>query len=54
MICERLTDDGDALFGFARTILAAHDQALGYFRGSAMRGRLRFGSARLTILLSLD
>jgi DNA-binding transcriptional LysR family regulator len=41
----RLTDDGDALLGFARTILAAHDQAVGYFRGSAMRGRLRFGAA---------
>lgn len=41
----RLTDDGDALLGFARTILAAHDQAVAYFRGSAMRGRLRFGAA---------
>lgn len=41
----RLTDNGDALLGFARTILAAHDQAAGYFRGSAMRGRLRFGAA---------
>jgi DNA-binding transcriptional LysR family regulator len=41
----RLTDNGDALLGFARTILAAHDQAASYFTGSAMRGRLRFGSA---------
>lgn len=41
----RLTDNGDALLGFARTILAAHDQASSYFTGSAMRGRLRFGSA---------
>lgn len=40
-----LTDNGDALLGFARTILAAHDQAAAYFTGSAMRGRLRFGSA---------
>lgn len=40
-----LTDNGDALLGFARTILAAHDQAAHYFTGSAMRGRLRFGSA---------
>ena len=40
-----LTDNGDALLGFARTILAAHDQASSYFTGSAMRGRLRFGSA---------
>jgi DNA-binding transcriptional LysR family regulator len=41
----RLTDNGDALLGFARTILAAHDEAASYFTGSAMRGRLRFGSA---------
>jgi DNA-binding transcriptional LysR family regulator len=41
----RLTDNGDAMLGFARTILAAHDQAGSYFTGSAMRGRLRFGSA---------
>ena len=40
-----LTDNGDALLGFARTILAAHDEAAAYFTGSAMRGRLRFGSA---------
>lgn len=41
----RLTDNGDAMLGFARTILAAHDEAANYFTGSAMRGRLRFGSA---------
>lgn len=41
----RLTDNGDAMLGFARTILAAHDEASAYFTGSAMRGRLRFGSA---------
>ena len=40
-----LTDNGDAMLGFARSILAAHDQAAAYFTGSAMRGRLRFGSA---------
>ena len=40
-----LTDNGDAMLGFARTILAAQDQASHYFTGSAMRGRLRFGSA---------
>jgi DNA-binding transcriptional LysR family regulator len=40
-----LTDNGEAMLGFARTILAAHDQASGYFTGSAMRGRLRFGTA---------
>jgi DNA-binding transcriptional LysR family regulator len=40
-----LTDNGEAMLGFARTILAAHDEATAYFTGSAMRGRLRFGSA---------
>jgi DNA-binding transcriptional LysR family regulator len=40
-----LTDNGDAMLGFARGILAAHDEAAGYFSGAAMRGRLRFGSA---------
>lgn len=41
----RLTDNGDAMAGFARTILAAHASAESYFSGSAMRGRLRFGAA---------
>lgn len=40
-----LTDNGEAMLGFARSILAAEDQALSYFSGTAMRGRLRFGSA---------
>ncbi|QOR69287.1 LysR family transcriptional regulator [Ruania alkalisoli] len=40
-----LTDNGHAMAGFARTILAAHDQATAYFTGSAMTGRLRFGAA---------
>lgn len=40
-----LTDNGEAMAGFARTILAAHDAAVSYFTGSAMRGRLRFGAA---------
>jgi DNA-binding transcriptional LysR family regulator len=41
----RLTDNGDAMAGFARSILAAHAAAESYFSGSAMRGRLRFGAA---------
>lgn len=41
----RLTDNGDAMAGFARNILAAHHSAESYFSGSAMRGRIRFGSA---------
>jgi DNA-binding transcriptional LysR family regulator len=40
-----LTDNGEAMLGFARSILAAQDQATSYFSGTAMRGRLRFGSA---------
>ncbi|WGW11568.1 LysR substrate-binding domain-containing protein [Saxibacter everestensis] len=40
-----LTDNGEAMAGFARTILAAHDQADSYFSGSAMRGRIRLGCA---------
>jgi DNA-binding transcriptional LysR family regulator len=40
-----LTDNGDAMAGFARTILAAHASATTYFSGSAMKGRLRFGTA---------
>jgi DNA-binding transcriptional LysR family regulator len=39
-----LTDNGDAMAGFARTILAAHAAASTYFSGSAMKGRLRFGA----------
>lgn len=41
----RLTDNGTAMAGFARTILAANAAASSYFSGSAMRGRLRFGAA---------
>jgi DNA-binding transcriptional LysR family regulator len=38
-----LTADGEAMAGFARTILAANEQAVGYFTGSGLSGRLRFG-----------
>ncbi len=38
-----LTADGDAMAGFARSILAAHEAAVGYFTGSGLSGRLRFG-----------
>lgn len=37
------TSDGEAMIGFARNILAAHDQATAYFTGSRPRGRLRIG-----------
>jgi DNA-binding transcriptional LysR family regulator len=38
-----LTADGEAMTGFARSILAAHEQAASYFAGSHPRGRLRIG-----------
>ncbi|HEX2902497.1 MAG TPA: LysR substrate-binding domain-containing protein [Jatrophihabitans sp.] len=38
-----LTADGEALAGFARSILAAHEQAASYFTGSGLSGRLRLG-----------
>lgn len=38
-----LTADGESMAGFARSILAAHEQAVGYFTGSGLSGRLRLG-----------
>lgn len=38
-----LTADGEAMAGFARSILAAHEQAVSHFTGSGLSGRLRFG-----------
>ncbi len=38
-----LTSDGEVLAGFARSILAANEQAIGYFNGSGLSGRLRLG-----------
>ena len=38
-----LTADGEAMAGGARSILAAHEQAVAYFTGSGRSGRLRFG-----------
>lgn len=41
-----LTDNGQALAGFARQMLGTNDEALSYFsEETAMRGRLRFGAA---------
>lgn len=40
----RLTANGEAMLGFARRMLSAHDEAMAYFTASAMIGRLRFGS----------
>ncbi|WP_432491279.1 LysR family transcriptional regulator [Kineococcus gypseus] len=38
-----LTADGEAMTGFARSILAAHEHAAAYFRSERPRGRLRIG-----------
>lgn len=38
-----LTEDGEAMLGFARSILQAHERASAFFAGTRLRGRLRFG-----------
>lgn len=38
-----LTADGEAMAGFARSILAAQEEAVSYFTGSGLSGRLRLG-----------
>ena len=38
-----LTADGEAMAGFARSILAANEEATSFFTGSGLSGRLRFG-----------
>ncbi|MEU7703140.1 LysR substrate-binding domain-containing protein, partial [Streptomyces sp. NPDC039028] len=40
-----LTEDGEAMLGFAGTILQAHERAAAYFGGTRLRGRLRFGAS---------
>jgi DNA-binding transcriptional LysR family regulator len=41
----RLTADGEATTGFARSILDTANRARRYFAGSRLRGRLRFGTS---------
>ncbi len=48
-----LTADGEAMMLFARQIMDAQDQALSYFAGSVLRGRLRFGISEDLALSSL-
>lgn len=38
-----MTPDGEAMIGFARSILAAHEQAASYFNEERPHGRLRIG-----------
>lgn len=40
-----LTEDGEAMLGFARAILDAHERAAAFFTGTRLRGRLRFGAS---------
>jgi DNA-binding transcriptional LysR family regulator len=40
-----LTADGEAMVGFAGSILQANDRARRYFAGSQLRGKLRFGTS---------
>ncbi|RFU85785.1 LysR family transcriptional regulator [Streptomyces triticagri] len=48
-----LTDDGEAMLGFARTILGAHERAAEFFAGTRLRGRLRFGASEDFVLTRL-
>ncbi|HEY1570769.1 MAG TPA: LysR family transcriptional regulator [Pseudonocardiaceae bacterium] len=48
-----LTGDGQAMLGFARSILADHERAMAYFAGPELRGRLRFGASEDFVLSHL-
>jgi DNA-binding transcriptional LysR family regulator len=48
-----LTEDGEAMLGFARTILRANERAAAFFAGSRPRGRLRFGASEDFVLTRL-
>jgi DNA-binding transcriptional LysR family regulator len=48
-----LTEDGEAMLGFARRILEVHEQATAFFTGTRLRGRLRFGASEDFVLTRL-
>ncbi|MGW2824978.1 LysR substrate-binding domain-containing protein [Streptomyces sp. NPDC001443] len=48
-----LTEDGEAMLGFARRILEVHEQATTFFAGTRLRGRLRFGASEDFVLTRL-
>ncbi len=48
-----LTEDGEAMLGFARTILEANERAAAFFAGTRLRGRLRFGTSEDFVLTRL-
>ncbi|WP_449475878.1 LysR family transcriptional regulator [Streptomyces abikoensis] len=49
----RLTEDGEAMLGFARAILEANERAAHWFAGTRLRGRLRFGASEDFVLTRL-
>ncbi|MFE3324457.1 LysR substrate-binding domain-containing protein [Streptomyces sp. NPDC059176] len=48
-----LTEDGEAMLGFAATILEANERAAAFFAGTRLRGRLRFGASEDFVLTRL-
>ncbi|MFS4091130.1 LysR substrate-binding domain-containing protein [Streptomyces sp. AF1A] len=48
-----LTEDGEAMLGFARRLLEVHEQAAAFFSGTRVRGRLRFGASEDFVLTRL-
>jgi len=48
-----LTSEGEAMLGFARSILDAHEQAAAHFAGTQVRGRVRFGVSEDFVLTGL-
>jgi DNA-binding transcriptional LysR family regulator len=40
-----LTSDGEAMLGFAGTVMDTIDRAMSYFTGTELRGRVRFGAS---------
>ncbi|MDH6114945.1 DNA-binding transcriptional LysR family regulator [Kitasatospora sp. MAP12-15] len=48
-----LTGEGEAMLGFARSILAAHEQAHAYFAQTQVQGRVRFGASEDFVLTEL-
>ncbi|MER6212199.1 LysR substrate-binding domain-containing protein [Streptomyces sp. NPDC001642] len=48
-----LTEDGEAMLGFARRMLEVQEQASAFFTGTRLRGRLRFGASEDFVLTRL-
>src|SRR3954462_11102253 len=48
-----LTEDGEAMLGFARRMLEVEEQASAFFTGMRLRGRLRFGASQDFVLTRL-